>query len=388
MTRTADAVVIGAGVNGASIAFNLLKKGLRKVIILEKYLLASGGTGKSAGVVRQHYSNEPLVEMMKRCLEVFSNFEDWVGGSSGFVNTGWAFLVPSEAVAGFEKNMAMQQRLGINTKEISKEELLELEPRFNLDDVSRIAHEPDAGYADPHLTTTGYVRAACGLGGEIIQCCPVTSIPLQEGRVAEVETPKGKISTGIVVNAGGPWSDRVAAMVGLSLPLKVSREEEILLLPPQGEGPPWLTVSDMSKAIYYRPEHGRVLVGRGYPKEYEYVDPDSYREAVDFDFIEESAKRMAARLPAYSNALVQHAYTGLYDVTPDWHPVLGRTSVEGFFMAAGFSGHGFKLAPSIGELMAEEIVDGQASSVDISAFGLDRFEKNQLFTTSYGANRA
>lgn len=386
--ETADAVVIGAGVNGASIAFHLLKKGLKKVLILEKYLLASGGTGKSAAVVRQHYSNEFLVRMMKRCIEIFSNFQDCVGGTSGFTNTGWVFLVPQEAVAGFEKNMSMQKEVGINTREISKDELLELEPRFHLDDVARIAYEPDSGYADPYLTTTSYIEAAQKLGAEIMQCCPVNSISIEDGRVARVETAKGEISTRIVVNAAGPWSDRVAAMVGLTLPLKVSREEEILLLPPLGEKPPRLTVSDMAKAIYFRPNSGRVLVGRGYPKKYEYVDPDHYQEEANFKFIDEATTRMSARLPAYSHALVQSAHTGLYDVTPDWNPVLGRTSVEGFFLASGFSGHGFKLAPAIGELLAEEIVEGRARSVDIAAFGLDRFERGQLLTGAYGGNRA
>lgn len=388
MTKTADAVVVGGGINGASIAFNLLKRGLRKVVILEKYLLASGGTGKSAAVVRQHYSNEPLVKMMKRCIEIFSHFQDVVGGASGFVKTGWAFLVPSEAEQGLEENLSMQQRLGINTREISREELLTLEPRFHLDDVARIAYEPDSGYANPTLTTTSYLQAAVNLGGEIMQCCPLTSISIENGRVTQVGTPKGSISTEIVVNAAGPWADRVAAMVGLSLPIRVTREEEILLAPPLGESPPRLTISDMAKAIYFRSDAGRVLVGRGYPKEYEYVSPDDYQENAGVDFIEETARRFAERMPVYSDALVQNAYTGLYDVTPDWHPILGRTGAKGFFLAAGFSGHGFKLGPAIGELMAEEIISGKAGDVDLSSFSLDRFEKGQLFQAVYGGNRA
>src|SRR5262245_52625182 len=151
--KTADVVVIGAGVNGSSIAFNLLKRGVKKVILLEKYILASGGTGASAAIIRQHYSNEPLVRMMKRCIEVFSHFSDLVGGNAGFVNTGWAFLTPPHAAEAFRQNLSMQQHLGVVTREISKSELLELEPRFNLDDVGQIAYEPESGYADPYLTT-------------------------------------------------------------------------------------------------------------------------------------------------------------------------------------------------------------------------------------------
>ncbi len=386
--KTADAVVIGAGVNGASIAFNLLCKGLKKVIAVEKYLLASGVTGRSAAIIRQHYSNEPLVKMMKRCLEVFTHFSEIVGGHAGFVNTGWAFFTPPEVAGPFRKNLTLQRGLGINTREISKAELLELEPRFDLHDVGQIAYEPDSGYADPHLTTTSYIQAACSRGLDILQCTQVTGLRIEHGRVVGVKTPNSEISTKIVVNAAGPWANRVAEMAGLSIPIVVSREEEILLAPPLGQHPPRLTVSDMAKAIYYRPNRGRVLVGRGYPKDYEYVNPDDYSEDVRFEFIEDVAHRMISRIPDYSNALVEHAYTGLYDITPDWHPVLGKTNVEGFYLAAGFSGHGFKLAPAIGELLAEEIVDGTAKGIDIRPFGLERFEKGALFRAAYGGNRA
>ena len=388
MGKSADAVVIGAGINGASIAFNLLKQGLKKIVILEKYLIASGGTGKSAAIIRQHYSNEPLVRMMKRCIHIFSNFGEMVGGNSGFTKTGWAFLIPQHAAEVFADNMSMQQALGINTREISKKDLLDIEPRFNLDDVARIAYEHDSGYADPHLTTTSYIQAACSIGGEIMQCNPVTGILIRKGRIEGVDTREGRVATNIVVNAAGPWAGKVAEMAGCKIPLQISREEEILIAPPLGEPSVRLVVSDMCKAIYYRPDSSRILVGRGYPKEYTYVDPDNFSGDTSFEFIEDAARRLVDRIPGFANALVEHAYTGLYDITPDWHPVLGRTAVAGFYLAAGFSGHGFKLGPAIGELVAEEILTGKATSIDISGFDLSRFEKGQLFSAAYGGNRA
>ncbi len=388
MAKTADAVVIGAGINGASIAFNLLKKGLKKVTVLERLSIASGGTGKSAAIVRQHYSNAPLIKMMKRCIEIFSHFEDYIGGDAGFVNTGWAFLAPPEAVEGFEKNLALQKELGIKTSEISKQELLEIEPRFNLDDVARIAYEPESGYADPYFSTMSYIQATMARGGELFQGEPVTSLEVERGRVCAVKTELRTISTGVVVNAGGPWAHLLARMVDLDLPLQVSLEEEILLVPPPGESPPQVTVSDMAKAIYYRSDGHRVLVGRGYPKEYQYVDPDHPQGGVNPDFIKETRSRMVERIPIYRDALVQHTYSGLYDITPDWHPVLGSTPVEGYFLAAGFSGHGFKLGPAIGELLAEEIVDGAAKDIDLGEFSLDRFKQGRLFAAAYGGNRA
>ncbi len=388
MGKSADAVVIGAGINGASIAFNLLKQGLKKIVILEKYLIASGGTGKSAAIIRQHYSNEPLVRMMKRCIHIFSNFGEIVGGNSGFTKTGWAFLIPQHAAEVFADNMSMQQALGINTREISKKDLLDIEPRFNLDDVARIAYEHDSGYADPHLTTTSYIQAACSIGGEIMQCNPVTGILIRKGQIVGVDTREGRVATNIVVNAAGPWAGKVAEMAGCKIPLQISREEEILIAPPLGEPSVRLVVSDMCKAIYYRPDSSRILVGRGYPKEYTYVDPDNFSGDTSFEFIEDAARRLVDRIPGFANALVEHAYTGLYDITPDWHPVLGRTAVAGFYLAAGFSGHGFKLGPAIGELVAEEILTGKATSIDISGFDLSRFEKGQLFSAAYGGNRA
>jgi sarcosine oxidase, subunit beta len=388
--ETADAVVIGAGVNGASTAFNLLKHGMKKVVLLEKYLIASGGTGKSAALIRQHYSTEELVKMVKRSVEVFHHFKDEIGGECGFVNCGWAFLAPEYVSEGFSRNLAMQQRLGIDTCEITKDELLRMEPRINLSDVHRIAYEPGSGYADPYDTTYSYVQRFSERGGQLRQMTAAQSLTIEKGAVKAVQTNRGEISTGVVVNAAGPWAQYVGKWAGLDVPIKVTREEEVILETSNVGGPPSLAFSDMAKAIYYRPEgKHRTLVGRGFPKDYEIVDPDAFKEAADSQFIEETAGRFVQRFPSFEKALFIRAYTGLYDVTPDWYPILGKTDgVLGFYMCAGFSGHGFKIAPAVGELMAEEIIDGKANSIDISRFNLSRYAKGELFQGAYGANRA
>jgi sarcosine oxidase subunit beta len=388
--KTADVVVVGAGVNGASTAYNLMKRGVKKVILVEKYLLASGGTGRSAAIVRQHYSNEELVRMVKRSVDIFHHFNDEIGGNSGFVNCGWAFMVPENVSDGFSSNMAMQKSLGIDTREISKQDLLDMEPRLVLDDVARIAYEPGAGYADPHATTYSYVQRFCERGGELMQLTSAQSVIVENGTVKGVRTSKGDIATDVVVNAGGPWAQYLAKSAGVDVPIQVTREEEIIIESADVGGPPKVAISDMPKAIYYRP-FGRTqtLLGRGFPKEYEYVDPDRYKEAADPSFIDESAALLMKRLPAFKKALFVNAYTGLYDVTPDWYPILGRVEgLKGFIMCAGFSGHGFKLGPAVGELMSEEVIDGKAHTIDISRFGLSRFAKGELFKAAYGANRA
>ena len=390
MHRTADAVVIGAGVNGASTAYNLVKAGLRKVVLLEKGLIASGGTGRSAAIIRQHYSHPDLVRLVKRSVEIFHGFDDEIGGSPGFVNCGWAFLVPEYVSEGFGRNLEMQRSMGIDTREIDKRQLLEMEPRIDLSDVHRIAWEPGAGYADPHATTAAYAGRFRDRGGQLLPLTPVEGLRVESGKIAGVRTAQGEISTEVVVNAAGPWADRVAAWAGVQAPIQVTREEEILMETSEVGGPPRLVFSDMAKAIYYRP-HGssRTLVGRGFPKEYQQVDPDGYERSADADFVRETHDRFLQRFPSFDRALAIEAYTGLYDVTPDWNPILGRVEeVEGFYMCAGFSGHGFKIAPGVGELMAEEIVGGEARTADISRFSLSRFQRGDLIGGAYGGNRA
>ncbi len=388
--KTADAVVIGAGVNGASTAYNLVKRGLKKVVLLEKYLIASGGTGRSAAIVRQHYSSEELIRMVKRSVEVFQHFDEIIGGSAGFVNCGYGFLVPEVSAEGFRRNIALQQSLGIDTRIISKQEFHELEPRADLSDVDHIAYEPGSGYADPHDTTYSYVTRFREMGGELMQMTSASGLIMDNGAVKGVRTAKGDISTNVVVNAGGPWAHYVAQWAGVDVPIKVTREEEMIIETRDVGGPPRMAISDACKAIYYRSAGGtRTLLGRGFPKEYEYVDPDHFKESADTEFIEEATKRFVDRFPSFETAMLVNAYTGLYDVTPDWHPILGAVDgVKGFYMCAGFSGHGFKIGPSIGEVMTEEVLDGRSHTINIDRMRLSRFAKGELLQGSYGANRA
>jgi glycine/D-amino acid oxidase-like deaminating enzyme len=387
---TADAIVIGAGINGAATAFNLLKRGLRRVVLIDKLLLAAGGTGRSAAIIRQHYSNEELVQMVKRSTDLFHHFADEIGGNSGFVCTGWAFLVPAQMSEGLDRNMALGRSAGVDVREIDSQQLQDFEPRVSVNDVARIAYEPRSGYADPIKTTHAYVSRFIQLGGDFRPLTHVTGLLHTNSRVCGVRTSGGDISACVVINAAGPWASRVASYAGIDLPINVTREEEIILETESMGGPPALCFSDMALAIYYRPHgHTQMLVGRGYPKEYESVDPDSFREQVDAKFVEEVTDRLRRRWQTIGSALPVNSYTGLYDVTPDWHPVLGKVDgVDGFYICAGFSGHGFKIGPAVGELMAEEIVDGKAHTVPLDRFNLRRFANGNLFTAAYGGNRA
>ena len=216
--KAVDVVVIGAGVNGASTAFNLVTKGAKKVLLIDKHLIASGGTGRSAAIVRQHYSSEVLVRMVMRSIDVFHHFDEAIGGSAGFVKSGYAFLVPKSSAEPFRRNIELQQRLGVDTRIISKEDLLEIEPRLELSDVDQICYEPGSGYADPHDTTYSYVKRFRELGGELLQMTSVDGLIGEFGAVRGVRTSKGDIAAGAVVNAAGPWAQSIAKFAGVDLP--------------------------------------------------------------------------------------------------------------------------------------------------------------------------
>jgi sarcosine oxidase, subunit beta len=389
MATNVDAVVIGAGINGASIGYNLAKRGYKNIAIVERSTIASGGTGKSAAIVRQHYSNEVLIRMAKRSRDIFEFFADEIGGSAGFVKTGYLFFVPGDVVDAFNANLALQQRIGIKTGTISKEESREISPQIDPSDAAGIAYEPNSGYADPYEATVSYLQAAKKLGARLYQSCPVQSVRVRNGKVQYVITDKAEFSTGVVVNVSGPWANKVGSMVNISYPIQVTREQEVMFRAESQSDCPKLTVSDMCNAIYFHPFGRDLLVGRGYPKEYEQVDPDSYPEGSDQDFVEDTAERVVKRIPRMEAAMILKGYSGLYDVTPDWHPIIStHAEVEGFFSVVGFSGHGFKLAPAVGESVAELITEGKSNTVDLSLFSADRFVNGRTFKAAYGGNRA
>jgi sarcosine oxidase, subunit beta len=389
MRITADAVVIGAGINGASVAYNLARRGYKNIAVVERLTVASGGTGKSAAMVRQHYSNDVLIRMAKRSRDVFEFFAEEIGGSAGFIKTGYLFFVPDYVRGAFEANIRLQQQIGVKTSIISKEEAREISPQIDSSDAGGIAYEPDSGYADPYEATVSYLRAAQELGACVHQTSPVLSIHVRNGAVQAVRTTKEEFSTEVVVNVSGPWTNKVGSMVNISYPVRATREQELILRSRFQSDCPKLTVSDMCNAIYFHPLGQDLLVGRGFPREYEEADPNSYPEGIDRSFVDDTAERVVKRIPRMDSAMILKGYSGLYDVTPDWHPIISaHDELAGFYSVVGFSGHGFKLAPAVGEAVAELITTGRSETVDLSLFAADRFAKGRVFKAAYGGNRA
>jgi len=389
MRKTADAVVIGGGAIGTSVLYHLTRLGMRDVVLLEKSALASGSTGDTAAMVRQHYSNEVSIRLVKLSLELFQRFPDEFDGADVFTPTGWLFLCPPEASSVFDKNMALLIGLGVRTWELTVDEATEELPGLNTEGIARVAFEPDSGYADPHLLASALAGKAAEAGAEIRVDTPAVGLNVSDGRVTSVATEGGEVSTPIVVNAAGPWAGQVARWAGLDLPLEISREQDIVIRPPSDAPPLRRVVSNMVDRTYFRPDGDRnILVGTGHPKSNEPADPDSFSHDADPEFIREVSRRLVRRFPALENSSLITGWSGLYTITPDWNMIVDEApGVEGLFLAVGGSGHSFKLAPAIGLCLAERIVNGRATTVDITPLQATRFEDDRALRSTYGGNR-
>ncbi|MCZ6538751.1 MAG: FAD-binding oxidoreductase, partial [Chloroflexi bacterium] len=291
-----------------------------------------------------------------------------------------------------ERLVARHRPLGVGVDFLTVDELQKLIPGINPDGIGSALIEHGGGHADPVATTEGLADVARSRGIEIMEGVSATGIETTANRVSGVTTSAGSevIATEIVVNAAGPWSPEVARWVGIDLPIKVTREQDLVLETDDTALRPEYPVSNGLDRTYWRPDRDRLLAGDGHPKENEFVDPDDYKLTHDADFELEMMTRLKHRIPNFADhAKVVGGYASLYDVTPDWHPILGRVEgVDGYLNCNWWSGHGFKLGPSAGELIAEEIVDGNASSIDVSSLNFDRFEKGAVLSGSYAGNQA
>ena len=382
MRRTADVVIVGGGVMGCSILYYLAQLGTTNALLLEKDVLGSGSTGRSQAICRMHYSNPVTASMAWKSLKVFQNFGDAVGGSSGFVRTGYLVIVESIERPGLERNVAMQQELNINTGIINRAELRELAPMITVAEDEALAWEPESGYADPYLVTTSYAARAREQGAEIQLRAPVLGIEVSGDRVCAVLTPEGRVETPTVVVAAGPWSRREMAKIGIDLPLVPVRHQVAMLTRPVDQLPNHPTVGDIAQSLSFRPDGSSMtFIGFGDDEE---SDVDTYDLGIEMAELTGTMGKLARRMPAMADSYFRGGWSGLFTTTPDWHPILDRVpGIDGLYCAVGFSGHGFKLSPMIGATMAELIVQGRASTVDISQLRFSRFAEGALMTSSY-----
>jgi sarcosine oxidase, subunit beta len=377
----AEAVVVGGGVMGASIAHHLALRGV-DVLLLERGALCSGPTRHSTAIVRLHYTQPLLVRMALHGLRAYTTFAGVLGAPSGFVRTGMLFAADERERDLLAGNVEIGRAEGVTTRLLSAAEVSEVDGRIATDGLA-FCYEPEAGYCDPYLVTTGYVAAARRSGATVAE--GVTALGLSDGRV---RTTTGDVDAGAVVVAAGVWTRALLEPLGYDLPVTAAPAEVGRFRLPDGFGPAPPAVADFSgPQVYFRPaEPGYLEVGSLDPAHSARpVDPDRPPEGAERASLESYRSALATRLPGSDRGHWRGGWTGVYDVTPDWEPVLGLVpGSERTYVAAGFSGHGFKLAPAVGLALADLVVDGRAETFDLSLLAPDRFERGELVGARYG----
>lgn len=381
MSSTADVIIIGGGVQGASLAFHLARRGVRATVI-ERQFVAAGATGRSSGLVRMHYDTEVDSRLAWESFKYYRSWREMVGGECGFTRTGFLQIVGAEQAQALRANVAMHQRIGIPAFVITADDVRRLAPSFAIADVEHAAYEPESGYAMPSDAAGALMAAARDRGARLAQGCAVTGISVLGGKVAGVETTQGAFFAPVVVNAAGAWAGRINSMVGLELPFDTWRHDTMFVVRPAEIGPSHPTVIDFPNELYFRPEGQLTLVGLedGNPLG---ESPDGDTDRAKPGFVERAIDRICRRVPIMERGGLQSAHGGYDGITPDQHPILGAAGPDGFYLDCGHSGTGFKTAPAVGLCMAELIVDGAAKTIDISSLAPGRFAEGKLIKGNY-----
>lgn len=366
---------------GASTAYHLTKQGISNIVIVERETqLATGSTGRNAGGVRHQFSDPANIALSKESIALMAHFEDAVGATIDFWQDGYLFVLSSEASArAFRTNVDLQRAHGVDVQWIDAQEAARLAPGLITDDIIGATYCAADGVADPNGVTMGFARAAQAAGATILRDTEVTGVRVESGRVVGVDTSSDPIDAPIVVNAAGPWARQIGAMAGVDVPVDPERRH-IFIAQPAGGGswddPPHqgrvpstrLLVIDFESTFYFHREGGGLLFGMGDPSE-----RPGFDTTVRWDFLPEVTDVAVRRLPALADASITHAWAGLYEMTPDHNGIIGPASeVDGFFVIAGFSGHGFQHSPAAGRILAAQIA-GADPGLDVSSFACDRF---------------
>lgn len=385
MENTADVIIIGGGVYGASLAFHLSQRDV-EVIVLEKNFIASGATGRSSGLLRMHYDFELESKLAWESFQYFRNWAEMVGGDCGFTRTGFFQFTKPENADQLRANIAIHQRLGIPSELLTPEDVTRLAPHFNVEGVEIAAYEPESGHADPNATTASFFEIARQNGTRIIQDCLVTAIHTQAGEITGVDSSQGEFSAPIVVNAAGPWAAKIAQLVGLEIPVGTWQHDVMFVKRPAEMGGSHPAAIDFQNSMYFRSETGGLtLVGLD-DDNMMGNSPDNQTDHAQNGFVEKAIDRICERIPIMERASLHSAYSGIDGITPDQRGIIGAAGPDGFYLLCGFSGTGFKISPAVGACMAELMIDGQAQLSNITPFRFERFAEGDLISgeNSYG----
>jgi glycine/D-amino acid oxidase-like deaminating enzyme len=372
---TADIVILGGGVMGASTAYHLAKRGANVVLLERESFFGLGATGRCAGGIRHQFATEVNIRLSLHSLRMLDEFEAETGQPALVRKCGYLFvLTREEDVAAFEKNVELQRSLGVTTQWLPGDEVRRMIPLCEFPDALAGTFNPDDGLADPNSVVMGYINAARRLGAACLTDAEVTGIEVAGGKwkVEGVRTNRGSISTQIIVNAAGPWSALIGRMAGVDVPVVPLRRQWLTTTPLPQIPSDFPFVIDFAQSLYFHREGEGLLTGMSNNDE-----PIGFDQSVDREWELVHLEAAAKRMPLLEQAGVASRWAGLYEVTPDAHPILGATPVEGFYLVTGFSGHGFMHGPICGLLMAEMILDGQTHTLDVSMLSLRRFAEGR-----------
>jgi sarcosine oxidase subunit beta len=377
--QTADVVIVGGGIVGSSIAYHLTAGGCRNVLVLERESAqGKGSTGKSMGGVRAQFSTPVSIQMSLYSIPFYASFEERLGSPCDYRPQGYLFCATSEShMAYLRANFAQQVKMGLqNVRLLAGDEIRGLFPQLRADDIVGGSFCSTDGFVDPHSAMTGFMTWAADHGAMLWKNTAVTGFTCDAAGIASVETTRGSIATRRVVNCAGAWAASVAKLVGIELPVEPLRR---MLVPsePFDEFPHSAPmIVDMSNGFHFRPEARGFLLAWNDPEE-----TPGYKTDFDPAFVERILTRAADRVPCFANLPVnpKRAWAGLYEMTPDHHPILGEApGVPGFFLANGFSGHGVMHAPATGKILSDLILTGKTGLIDASLLHLARFAEGRM----------
>ena len=373
--NTADIVIVGGGVMGASAAYHLAKRGMREIVLLEKEeFFGTGATGRCAGGVRYQFSTEINVRLSLESLPMIECFREEIGQDVNYRPCGYLLIATNEKdAANFQRNVEMQNRLGVQTELFSGDQVRSRLPLMKFEDAIAATFNQKDGLVDPNSVVAGYIRAAQKLGVKAFTHTEVTGIDVRGDEVEAVETAQGRIQTRLVLNAAGPWAGLIGKMAGLQIPIVPVRRQMFTTNTLKEIPEDFPFVIDFARSLYFHREGDGLLIGMSNQNE-----KPAFDQSVDEEFELENFEAAMARLPLLERASRASHWAGLYEVTPDAHPIFGGSPVKGFTICAGFSGHGFMHGPVAGKLMSEYILDGEFSTLDVSMLDLKRFEEERL----------
>jgi sarcosine oxidase subunit beta len=378
MPDTADVVIVGAGIVGASIAFNLTAQGCRDVVLLEREPHQGlGSTGRSMGGVRAQFTTDVSIHMSRYSIPFYARFAAETGFPSEYRPHGYLFVASTARhVEYLRTNVARQQALGLReVRLVTRDEIVAMVPMIRSDDVLGGSYCPTDGFVDPYSVMTGYTQRALARGARLVKRAEVTAIDVEAGRVTGVRTSAGRIVTRTVVNAAGAWAAGVARMAGVDLPVAPQRRMLVPTEPLPGLPEKLPMTIDMATGFHFRPEANGLLMAWNDPEQTMGFDTE-----VDPRFVERILQQAVERFPFFADLPVNpaRAWAGLYEMTPDHHGILGPSGVEGFYLANGFSGHGVMHAPATGRVLADVMLHGRCEAIPWEALRFDRFARGEL----------